>query len=361
LLFTACVLGHVQAIAGGWQQSISVPMTLEVDSNPTLSSTNSSKLGRSRIVPDYKLTGTFGVDQIGAGLAFQVEQSSDRNVSQARQDPSLYLNWLRQTQIGEFGLATSYQEASTSISELKETGSIVKDGTRKTQSLSGNWRKSVSEQGSLAASADHTIVAYDSGALNNFTNTSLSLNYSYAWSERIDPFFRIAVSRYAPESAVNTSTNNTTLTGGVQFKISESLVLNAQAGTSKVSGAGASTLQGSFALQRTGQSHNMTLEIGRSSSASGVAGGFVESDTVRGSWSFTIDARTHTGLDASILNNKALLSNTMSQVGAWISHELTPRWIGRLNYQYRQRQQSGLSDASSGLLGLSLIYSHPDF
>ena len=212
LVVAACTLGNTPAVAAGWQHSISLPMTVELDSNPTLAPNNSSpRLQRTRIVPDYKLSGTFGIDQIGAGLALLVERSSDRIVSLPRQDPSLFLNWQRTTSTGEFGLSTKYQEASTSSSELNEAGLIVRDGTRKTQSLSGNWRSAISERSSLGASVDRTSVAYDSGTLTNYSNTSLSLNYNYLWSERIEPFFRISTSRYIPEGRMAISSNSTTL------------------------------------------------------------------------------------------------------------------------------------------------------
>lgn len=336
-------------------------MTLESESNPTLVLNGGAKLGRTRVVPDYRLSGTFGVDQVGAGLALQVERSSDRNISLPRQDPSLFLNWRRQTLTGEFGLSTKYQEASTGTSELSETGLIARDGTRKTQSVSGNWRSAISDYSSLAANADRTSVAYDSGTLTNYTNTSVGLTYSYVWSERSEPFFRLETSHYAPDgAAAGTSSTSNTLTGGVQVKISENLGLTAQAGRRKVSSAGPGVLQGSIAFRHTGQNQSTMLEVSRSSSASG-AGGFVESDLLKGGWSYNIDARTQSGIDVSRNNTKGLAANTMKQLGAWVSHELSPHWIARLNYQYRQRQQSGTPDASSGLLGLSLIYSHPDF
>ena len=51
----------------------------------------------------------------------------------------------------------------------------------------------------------------------------------------------------------------------------------------------------------------------------------------------------------------------MNQLGFWASQELSPYWNARLSYQYKQRQQVGQASASSALLGLSLVYAHPDF
>jgi hypothetical protein len=366
LLVAGCALG-ASAVAADWQQSISVPMTLESDSNPTLAPGNGAKIKRTRIAPDYRLTGAFGLDEIAAGLALQIERSSDKNISQPRQDPTLYLNWRRLTQTGEFGLATKYQEASTRTSELNESGLTVRDGTRKTQSLGGNWRSTISERSSLAASADLTTVAYDMGTLTGYSNTSLSLSYNFAWSERIEPFLRLAVSHYVPDGTAGFSSDNRSLTGGLRVIANENMEWTAQLGRSRLTSptnpanhASTSGLEGSFAFRRTGQSHVATIEFSRSVGASGT-GGYIESDQLKASWSYTIGARNQVGLDASRRNTKNLLPNTMNQLSAWATHELSSLWSARLSGQYMQLEQSAQPHLSSAVFGLSLIYTHPNF
>lgn len=362
LVATGCALGSNNLLAGDWHQSVSVPVTYETDSNPTFVPSNSTTLRRTRIVPDYKLTGKFSEQEFWTNLALHVERSSDKNISLPRQDPSLQLGWRQTTQTGEFGLVAKYQEASTRESELQETGVIVRDGTRKTQSLGGNWRTSMSERSSLAANVDYTTVSYDGGTQTGNRNTSLSVNYTHVWSERIEPFLRLSTTHYVPTSSTLAATNNATLTGGAQIKASDNMDWTVQASTSRISGTTSSNpWQGSIALRHMSERHTTSFELGRSVSAGASgANGFVESDRAKGSWTYTVDARTHTGVDASRMSTKSLVPNVMSQVGAWVNHELSPYWNARLSYQYTQREQPGLAAVSSGLLGLSLIYTHPD-
>lgn len=361
LLVAAWFMGGAPAFAGGWQHSISVPMTLESDSNPTFSPNSSTNIWRAKASPSYTLTGSFGVDEIAAGLSLQVERPSDKNIGQARQDPSIFMNWQRLTTTGGLGLATKYIEASTRDSELNETGLIVLDGTRKTQSLSGNWRLNLSERSSLSANADFTNVAYSSGTLFGYRNTSVGLSYNYSWSERIEPFVRITYSHYAPEGSIAASSENSTLSGGIRVKASENFNWTMQGGSNRTSGSSNVTgRQGSFALNYSGERDTLALEVSRSSSASG-QGGFVQSDAIKGSWNYAINARTRINLDATRLNSKSVVPNTMNQLGASISQELSPFWRANLSIQNRQRQQSSLPTASSNVLGLSLTYNHPDF
>lgn len=359
LLAAGCTL-TLAAVAGDWRQSISVPFTYEADSNPTLAAQNSTVLRRARVVPDFKLNGSFGADEIWTNLSLMIERSSDKNISLPRQDPSLQFGWRRLTQKGEYGLVAKYKEASTRVSELEESGLIVKDGTRKTQSLAGNWRAAISERSSLAATADYSTVTYDSGTLPGSSNTSLSLNYTYGWTERIEPFLRLTTSHYVQNNAT-TASNNTTLMGGAQIKVSDNFDWTIQAGTSRVSGATSTDRwQGSLALHHSGQRSAASFEIGRSIGATG-ASGFVESDRLKANWSYTAGVHTQVGLDASRVNTKSLLPNTMNHLGLWASQELSPYWNARLSYQYKLRQQVGQASTTSALLGLSLVYAHPDF
>lgn len=362
LLTGGCTLASTPAFAENWQQSFSMPVSIEHDSNPTLAPNSKADLQRVRIVPDYRLSGTFGVDQISAAVSLQIERATDKAVNLPRQDPSINLNWRRATETGEYGVSTRYQEASTRDSELIDSGLIVRDGTRKTQYLAVNWRSSISEHGSLTVNGDHTSVAYSSATLTDYTNTSLALSYNHKLSERIEPFLRLAMSHYAPQSATGATSDDRTLTGGLQFKISETLEWTAEAGRRSVSSAtssGSGRWQGSFVLRHAGERHSAMIEASRSSSASGT-GGFVESETMRGNVNYSIDTRVQAGLDASQRNAKGPLPNTMNQIGAWISRELAPFWTARLNYQHKQRLQTGISAASSDFFGLSLIYNHPD-
>ena len=123
--------------------------------------------------------------------------------------------------------------------------------------------------------------------------------------------------------------------------------------------------QGSFALRYLGPRYDASFDIGRSIAASG-EGGYVESDQIKGTLGYAIDERTRSGLDASWQDNKGIAPNTMQQFGAWASHELSPFWNARLYYRHKQRQQNGLlrttqTDASGDVLGLTFIYTHPDF
>ena len=362
-LVAGCTFGSVPVLAGEWDQTVSLPTTLEYDSNLPLSATKKQGVSRLIIVPAYSLVGTYGIDEFKAGLGLHVERSSDQRVSMNRKDPNLLLGWRRLTETGEFGLTTTYDEVSSRAAELQNTGGITTDSTQKTAALRGLWRSAVTESSTLTADADYKTVSYDTGSQTNFNNLSAGISWNYAWSERIEPFLRFSVSHYEPDKATLTApaSDYYTATAGVKVQASEYLEWTAQGGPGRVVASVTDTgWQGSLAMQYRGDRYDITLNMGRSVTVSG-DGGFVASDQVTGAFSYAIDERSRAGFAASWQDNKGQNPNTMQQLGAWASHELSPFWYARLNYQHKLRSQNGQPDASGDVLGVTLVYSPPSF
>lgn len=348
------------AWSAAWHQAVSVPVSAEYDSNPTMAASDEEGVWRFRLLPRYTLTGTSGTDEYKVGLAVNLERSSDESLSQNRSDPSLLLGWRRQSELGEMGLTAKYDQASTRATELAESGLVAADSTRTSKSLSGNWRKALNERNSLAADLEYKDISYDSGSYNDYTNLSGGLKYSHAVSERAEAFLHANASRYNPDGTGFPSNNYGALVG-MKMLASERLDWTAQVGLSRTTGNDDGTgWQGSYLLHYAGVRSDLNLEIGRYMNPSG-EGGFAESDQVRASWGYAVDERTRAGVDAVWMKYKGLSANTTRQAGIWASRELTPFWSTRLSCTFKQRTESGAGDSSAYVIGLSLIYSHPDF
>jgi hypothetical protein len=363
-LVAGFTFGSVPVLAGEWNQSISLPTTLEYDSNLPLSATNKQGVSRLIVVPAYRLVGTYGIDELQAGLGLHVERSADQRVSMNREDPNLLLGWRRLTETGEFSLTTTYDEVSSRAAELQNTGGITTDSTQKAAAVRGLWRSAVTELSTLTANADYKTVSYDTGSQTNHTNLAADITWGYAWSERIEPFLRFSVSHYVPDKSTVTGGGTSdyyTVTGGVKVKTSEHLEWTAQGGPGRVVASTTDTgWQGSFDMRYLGDRYDAALTVGRSVTVSG-DGGFVAADRVTGAFSYAIGERSRAGLAASWQDNKGDNPNTMQQLGAWASHELSQFLHARLYYQHKLRSQIGQPDASGDALGLTLVYSPRDF
>lgn len=351
------------AHASNWQTAVALPMTVEHDSNPRLDTSGVKAVTRTIIAPDYNLVGTYGRDQFKFGLGVSVEHSSDTSVIKDREDPNLQLGWQRETEKGSYGLAARYVESSTLSSVVEKTGVVVAtDGTQKLYSLAGNWSSALSERSTLSNETGYTSVHYDINSLINYNELSNRLVWRYAWSERAEPFLRFDVTRYEPEKGFAVASSNSyTPTAGVKYQFSERLEGTVHAGVNQVSGTnGGSSGQGGVEVRYRGARVDSSLDVSRSSVASG-QGGFAEIDQVQGRWSYAVDEISRLGVDASWQDSKGQTPNTLRKYDAWFSRELSPFWIVRLSLMYKERQQDGLPDASGEVFGLTLAYSHPDF
>lgn len=349
------------AHAATWQSSIAVPSTVEYDSNPLLLTSGEQGVTRTIIAPEYGLVGTSGRDEFQFGLGVYVVRSSDTDIVTDREDPRLKLGWQRETETGGFGLTARYEESSTLSTAVQETGVVAADGTQKLYTLGGNWHTALSERSTLLNETDYTHVTYDIPTLINYDELATSFTWSYAWSEQTEVFTRLGVRRYEPEkgSAVASSSNSYTPTVGVNFQLSEQFKGTVYAGVNQVSGSGDGPKgQGGLTLQYTGERFDAIVDAGRSTVASG-DGGFVEADSLKGTFSYAIDEIRRTGFDASWQDTKGQTPNTLLNYSAWISQELSPFWIARLSFTYKERQQDGLPDASANIVGMTLIYSYP--
>jgi hypothetical protein len=364
LLFLAAgyTLGSVPVLAGEWNQSISLPTTLEYDSNLPLSARSKQGVSRLIAVPAYSLVGTYGNDELQAGLGLHVERSSDQRVSADREDPNLLFGWRRLTETDEFSLTSTYQEVSSRAAELENTGGISPDSTQKTGSLRGVWRSAVTELSTLTVDADYKTVSYDAGTQTDFNNIAAGISWNYIWSERIEPFLRFSVSHYDPDKTTATADKSDyyTATAGVKMKAAEHLEWTAQGGPGKVSGRNGGTgWQGSIDMQYRGDRYDLTLNTGRSVTVSG--DGFAVADRIAGTFGYVIDERSVLGFSASWQDNKGDNPNTLQQMGAWASHELSPFWHARLYYHHRLRTEDRLPDASGDVFGVTIVYSPRSF
>jgi hypothetical protein len=365
ILLAGQMLYAGQGRADSWQQAASFRVSTEHDSNPAMSATNNSGVWRALFEPSYALTGRTGESEITAGLALQMVRSSDKTLSPSQDNPSVYLNWLRPSEAGEFGISSRYAQAATrDAGGVDATGIVPASSTSKSRTLSGRWSKELSEHSTLSADTAYTGVTYNGGAYTDYSTRSGGLKISYLSSEQITSFCSVTGNKYMPAnggpsgSLAESTLSEATL--GMDWR-GEYMVWTVQAGKARVSGSNSETL-GSVVAHYTGQQTQLTMNAGRTVTASGL-GGFVKSNQVLGNWSYALSDYTNTGIDLGRQKNlsSTIGPDTSTTLGAWIDHDLTSTWKVRTYYQHRTSQGGGAESVSSNLVGLSFAYTNSDF
>lgn len=349
-----------QGWADSWEQTVSSRISTEFDTNPALSATSPDGVWRALIEPSYTLLGRVGANELKTGLALQIARSSNKTLSPNRDGPSVFIDWLRQNDAGEFGISTRYEEIATRDAGIDATGLVPLASTRASRSLSGSWRQGLSERSTLSANGSYESVSYKGGAFANYATQSGGIRLSYAVSERSTPFLRISGDKYVPVG-VGSSSSFTNVAFGLNWK-AENMDWTVQVG--KPSGAGDNTgLVGELEAQYTGQQSQFALNAARQVTPSGQVttasslGGFVKADLVKGGWNYHLSEYTTTGIDLEWQKNHSIADNNIrSATGVWLQRNLNPSWVVRTNYQRNNIRGGGAAGASSNLLGLSFVY-----
>lgn len=358
------------ALADPVQQSASLPLTLEHDSNPRMTARGGESVFRQRFAAQYVFSrGGGGASAVDLSLGAVLERSNNEAVSANRADPSLGLTWRRASDTAELAVSGRFEQASARAAEFQQSGLIAGDATRKTQSVGISWRNALSERTSLTLGGDYRDVSYrgnrDGDGLVNFTTTGLKSELGYMLSERGEIFSSLAGSRYEPannSSATVASSKNYNLMLGYREKLSETLDFSIQGGKGRIENASStdSSWQGNGRLNYTGERLEAAFDIGRSVIASGVTGGFANSDQVKLQLSYLLSERTRTGIELSRIENKGSAPNTAHAYAAWVNYEISSFWSVMLR-GYRKEVEGLAYNASANIFGLTLVYSHPDF
>ncbi len=351
--------------ADSWEHAVSSRISTEYDTNPALSAANPGGVWRALFEPSYTLVGKAGANDFKAGLALQIARSSNTALSQNREGPSVFLDWLRQYDTGEFGLASRYEEIATRDAGIDATGLVPVTSTRASRILSGIWNKSLSEHNTLAVNGLYDNVTYKGGTYIDYVLQSAAAKFSHAMSERSTPFLRVTGDKYVPAGG-GPSSSLTNVALGLNWK-TEQMEWTVQAGKPGGGGNNNTNLIGSLAAHYTGQQSQLVLNADRQIIPSGqvTAGGlsgFAKTDMLKGSWHYRLSEYTTTGMDMEWQKNHSItINNVRSVMGVWLQRSLDPSWVVRTSYQHNIIRGGAAVGASSNVLGLSFVYSHSGF
>lgn len=354
-LLTVLTFNITQSRADTWQHTMSSRLSTEFDTNPALSPINPGSVRRMLFEPSYTVMGKVSENELKAGLALQVERSSNQALSHNREGPNVFFDWLRQSNVGEFGVTSKYAEIATRDAGIDAAGRVPIASTRVSRALSGRWNRALNERTTLVADGSYEGISYKGGSYVDYVTQSGGVKFSYAFSERSTTFLRVSGDKFSPTGGGSFSRLGVAMLG-LNMK-AELVDVIAQVGKSK--GGGQIASQGSLELQYTGQRTLLSLNFDRQILPSGL-GSFVQADQVRGSWSYAWNELSHIGLDWDRRKNHAIvINNIRTTCGIWLQSNLNQLWGLRV-YNMHNVIEGG-AGASSNVVGVSLVFANPDF
>ncbi len=346
--------------AGVIEQELSMPVTIEHDSNPTLSNLNKQSVTRTIATPRYKITSGDGVKEMSANLALSIERTSDQTVRPDREDPSISLKWKTDLPLGVLSAGANYDETSILTSELAETGLIQTEGTRRNQALNAGYMHLLSDRLNMSFNSGYTRVMYSGGTQTNYRLPSASAILNYQYSEVLSPFVQVSFSRYLPDDR-QPSTDYLSVTTGAAWQWSARTDLTFNVGINSIKSQQNDTgFQGEVKLKHAYERFTTTAGLARTISPSG-NGGFIESDSLQAGIMYGLSNRSGVGSDVLFRKNNGRNKSEYDQFNLFYQYEITPQWDMRVNTQFKYRKDEADSSANAKVFGFTVNYIHPKF
>ena len=337
------------------EQSAVLPVLIQYESNPALSSTGEESTTNLVVSPRYQVSISDGINEWVFDLAIAVKRSSDVDSGSDREDPSLGFSWSRQLLHGNIMTSYDLDERSTRETELDDTGQVFVDGSRTKQALSLAYETEFSEYLSMILSTGYDQIQYSDIDLDDFSTSRVSATLRYNLGEALTPYLNLD---YSLKDTVGLE-DNSELYGfsvGTEWGLAENISTDTSVGINDTSESESSSGQASFSMTFSGELSQTAMTVSRGFSPSG-APGFVESNRVRASYNRTLGEYSNLGLALSWRENLNLVRNETFVLSSFYLRELGKALVLRLSAESRYIMSGDDEDAHNNIIGMSIIYS----
>ena len=357
------------------QQSFTLPLTFEHDSNPRFFINDEKPVSRYSLAPEYSIRMNDGTEEWFTIVGLRLEKSSEQTISQDRIDPSLNIGWKHDYEIGHFSMAAILREQSTRISEFSDsglveytdTGLISGDNTRKTRSLSIEWLNSLSERMSLTLNYDFTNVFFDgviTTGLVGYRNDSINSALNYNLSEKMETFIQLSLSQYIPDDEVSVSSTTAGFNLGIKSQVNEQLNVTASVGTSETinNDQSKSRFESSrymFTMQYSTLQTRSNFLLSRSQSP-GSIGIINEYNQLVVDWTYFLSDHDNITLEYGWIENVSLNNIEIKSQTVKYNRQISLAWDFHLSATHSNRDDKIVSVGSNSVMA-SIIYKLPDF
>jgi opacity protein-like surface antigen len=337
-------------------QQISVPIGTEFDTNPTLvSSRTKQSIWRYTLNPRYRVSTTENLNRWYADAGLRIVRSSNKKITDDRQDPSLDLGWDRELEKGSFGIVLHYDKASSRFTELRTDGLVDKDGSATNKSISANWTHQINNKLNLSLNGQYSKTSYVGSNFTNSSNKSISATLNYELNEKVSPFVTVGMTEFSPAGKKTRSKN---ILVGAKVIITPNFTVSPAFGINNESSAGSGWIANT-SFNYIGEKYLLGGSIARNVSPSAV-GNFQKTDRLGLTYSYELSEKDRFGADLSWTKNKSDFDSETKQLSGWYSREINNNWQMRL-FAETKHLTNGSLKANGNVIGINLTYNTPEF
>ncbi len=354
------------ANAADVSKRIIVTTGVEHDSNPGLSEDDRKPVWIYTLSPQLQLDANDGINRWFLDATLLVQRHSNEEVLADREDPKLSIGWDRLYESGFFGIKADYEEASSSIAELRTTGVISNiEATQKTKRLAAKWQHEIDPRWTVLTEGSYLDTIFsEAGTLGSYKVNEISSNLTYANTEKLNTYAKLGYAHYRPDALFD-NTDLVRLLLGADYQIKDGFNLAAHAGVYNLSGQQSDIdWEGGIAAKYTAERMDYTAELSRALTPSGV-GGFQKTDSFKLTWLFDVSERDRMGADYGLYKQKEDADINVDwldyqQVGAFYERTLSSHWISRFTAVHKMLDLPGV-DSHANVIGVALVYDSLSF
>lgn len=339
-------------------QQVSVPMGVEYDTNPRMSSTDKQSIWRYIATPRYSIATVADRNRWYSDVSLRLERSSDKKISSDREDPNVVVGWERESERDRFSLIGRYNKASTRVSEFDETGLVVNDASSSTRTVDANWSRSLTEKLNFSLGGQYLKTSYSGGNFTDFSTKSLDTVLMYEWNERVRPIIQVGLTDFKADGQERGNIKSQNYLVGVHVDVNPQLNISANAGINHVSTAGNARIANTN-FNYLGERYSLRGSLERSVSASSI-GNFQESDRLSLGYNYDLSDRSRLGVDFSWRKNNSLNDSETKQLSGFYSRDLTEFWQMKLLLQTKNLKSANRI-ANGNVAGITFTYNIPEF
>lgn len=349
-----------------WIYSLAVPVDLEHDSNPLLSSTHSVPVSRARATPEFRARYQLDRDEFEINGAVVLERSTNSQVSADRNDPRMRAGWRHTLSVASYGLYAAFEERAYRSVDADIRAPREVDGTRRLASVGGDWSYTIGPKTTLSASGREERVTFDTPQAADYHLSAANVQFAAGVDERAEWYASADASSYRPTATPGLpgSTEDSASFGvlaGYRRALAETWDMDLAAGVVRFTGPSADTSwQGIAKLLYSATRLQARLEAGRRPGVSTGTSSLSLTSVASVALRYALDELSGLGVEATASRFHAEEVSRATYLIASYDRRLAPFWTLTARAQYRARSDQAGS-AHANVVSLTLTYSRPDF
>ncbi len=341
-----------------YSYDVSIPYSVIYDSNIQLVEDNERSVLLHTINPGVTLRAADELNVVSIGAGLRVQRSSNKDISQDREDPNFSAGWVREFTNGQFNANTSYSKTSSRVSELRRSGFVTADGSAVSKSVNLGFSYFLTDRYTLSSGVGYQQQVFTGAGLSDYNSKNFNAKLSYEYNDALVTFMQYSINQFE-DITLQTSSVSNQYSAGINAQLTPKFTLTSFLGINHIGGEGSGWIGSANVDYLLTEKSTFTTSLSRSVNASG-AGGFLKSDSLSASYGYQVNEYDKFGADIGWNINRALNDNRFKQFNVWYSRDLAERWSARTFVQYRTL--SGLNSEANGYqVGLSVNYNISNF